>query len=84
MITEDVDNEDSFFVSTVVDGEIQDQQTAKTADELTANDWVVFSGTGALAATVGAPLVDGADGTVAASGPIRPSWRPSNPTTLIS
>lgn len=67
VITEDVDNEDSFFVSTVVDGEIQDQQTAKTADELTANDWVVFSGTGALAATVGAPLVDGADGTVAAS-----------------
>lgn len=67
VITEDVDNEDSFFVSTVVDGEIQDQQTAKTADELTANDWVDFSGTGALTATVGAPLVDGADGTVAAS-----------------
>lgn len=67
VITEDVDNEDSFFVSTVVDGEIQDQQTAKTADELTANDWVNFSGTGALTATVGAPLVDGADGTVAAS-----------------
>ena len=67
VITEDVDNEDSFFVSTVVDGEIQDQQTAKTADELTANDWVNFSGTGALTATVGAPLVAGADGTVAAS-----------------
>lgn len=67
VITEDADIEDSFLVSTVVDGEIQDQQTAKTAAELTGNGWVTFSGTGALTATVGAPLTGGADGTAAAS-----------------
>lgn len=67
VITEDVDNEGSFFVSTVVDGEIQDQQSAETVADLVPNDWVDWSGTGALTATVGAPLTSGADGTVAAS-----------------
>lgn len=67
VVTEDVDNEGSFFVSTVVDGEIQDQQSAETVADLVPNDWVDWSGTGALAATVGAPLTSGADGTVAAS-----------------
>ena len=67
VVTEDVDNEGSFFVSTVVDGEIQDQQSAETVADLVPNDWVDWSGTGALTATVGAPLISGADGTVAAS-----------------
>ena len=67
VVTEDVDNESSFFVSTVVDGEIQDQQSAETVADLVPNDWVDWSGTGALTATVGAPLTSGADGTVAAS-----------------
>lgn len=67
VVTEDVDNEGSFFVSTVVDGEIQDQQHAAVVADLVANDWVDWSGTGALTATVGAPLTSGADGTVAAS-----------------
>lgn len=67
VVTEDVDNEGSFFVSTVVDGEIQDQQSAETVANLVPNDWVDWSGTGALTATVGAPLTSGADGTVAAS-----------------
>ena len=67
VITEDVDNEGSFQVSTVVDGYIMDEQTAATVENLVANDWVTWSGTGALTATVGAPLVGGADGTVAAS-----------------
>ena len=40
--------EGSFEVSTVVDGEIKDQQTAKTVEELAANSWVDWSGTGAL------------------------------------
>ena len=65
IVTEDADNEGSFLVSTVVDNEIQDQQTAETVAELVANDWVTWSGTGALTATVGAPLTGGADGTVA-------------------
>ena len=34
-------------MSTVVGGEIVDQQTAKTVEELSANDWVAWSGTGA-------------------------------------
>jgi hypothetical protein len=67
VVAEDVDNEGSFFVSTVVDGEIQDQQSAETVADLVPNDWVDWSGTGALTATVGAPLTSGADGTVAAS-----------------
>lgn len=67
VITEDVDDEGSFTVSTVVDNVIQDEQTAETVAELVANDWVTWSGTGALAATVGAPLTGGADGTVASS-----------------
>lgn len=67
VITEDVDDKGSFTVSTVVDNVIQDEQTAETVAELVANDWVTWSGTGALAATVGAPLTGGADGTVASS-----------------
>lgn len=67
VITEDVDDEGSFTVSTVVDNVIQDEQTAETVADLVANDWVTWSGTGALAATVGAPLTGGADGTVASS-----------------
>lgn len=67
VITELTDPENTFEVSTVVDGDIVDTQTAKTADTLVANDWVTFSGTGALTATVGAPLVNGADGTPASS-----------------
>ena len=46
---------------------IEEQQTAKTVEDLTANDWVTFSGTGALAASVGAPLTGGADGAPASS-----------------
>lgn len=67
VITEDVDNEGSFTVSTVVDNEIMDEQTAETVADLVANDWVEWSGTGALTATVGAPLTGGADGTVQSS-----------------
>lgn len=64
IITKLTDPESTFTVSTVVDGAIVDQQTAATADTLVANDWVTFSGTGALAATTGAALTGGADGTV--------------------
>lgn len=67
VITELTTPEDTFTVSTVLDGDIVDQQTAKTVEDLTANDWVTWSGTGALAANAGTPLATGADGTVAAS-----------------
>ena len=64
VITELTEPESAFTVSTVVDGAIVDQQTASQISELVANDWVTFSGTGALAATTGAALTGGADGTV--------------------
>ena len=67
VITELTTPEDTFTVSTVVDGDIVDQQTAKTVEDLTPNDWVTWSGTGALAATAGQALTSGADGTPAAS-----------------
>lgn len=64
IITELTDPESTFTVSTVVDGVIMDQQTAATVEDLESNDWVTFSGTGALAATTGAALTGGEDGTV--------------------
>lgn len=60
--------EDSTFtVSTIVDGIIADSQTAAAADDLVPNDWVEFSGTGALSANSGTALSGGADGTVQAT-----------------
>lgn len=67
VITELTEPESTFTVSTVVDGATVDQQTAAQISELVANDWVTWSGTGALAATTGAALTGGADGTVQAS-----------------
>lgn len=64
VITEVVDEEGTFTVSTVVDGNIVDEQTGANVSDLVANDWVTWSGTGALAATVGVPLTGGVDGTV--------------------
>lgn len=59
-------NTDSTFdVQTVLAGVVVDNQTASTVDELVANAWVAFSGSGSLAATTGAALTGGADGTVA-------------------
>lgn len=56
--------EGSFQVSTVVDSVVKDQQTGKTVADLTGNDWVDFSGTGALATNVGTQLSGGKDGEV--------------------
>lgn len=67
VITELTEPESTFTVSTVVDGAIVDQQTAAQISELVANDWVTWSGTGALAATTGAALTGGQDGTVQSS-----------------
>ena len=63
-ITELVDQEGSFTVTTLVDGDTMDTQTAKTVSELTENDWVTFSGDGALTANTGKALTGGLDGTV--------------------
>lgn len=64
VIETNLDDSAKFDVKTFVDGKQADKQTVATIAELTANDWVLFSGTGVLAATAGAALTNGADGTV--------------------
>lgn len=64
VITEDVDDEGTFTVQTIVDGAVVDTQTGANISDLVANNWVTFSGTGALAATAGTPLAGGNNGTV--------------------
>lgn len=67
IVTEEVDG-DTFTVSTVVDGNVVDEQTNITnVSDLVANSWVTWSGTGAVTATVGTPLTGGLDGTVESS-----------------
>lgn len=67
VITELTDPESSFLVTTVVDGVIVDQQTGAQVSDLVANNWVTWSGSGALAATTGVSLAGGLDGTVQSS-----------------
>lgn len=67
IITELTEPADTFTVQTVVSGDIVDTQTAKVVSDLVENDWVSFSGTGALTASAGTPLTGGADGTVPAT-----------------
>ena len=67
VITELTSPADTFTVNTVVGGEIADSQTAETVEDLVANDWVTWGGTGALAATTNSPLTGGADGTPASA-----------------
>lgn len=67
VITELTEPADTFTVQTLVAGDVVDTQTAKTVADLAANDWVTFSGEGALAASAGVNLTGGADGTVAAT-----------------
>ena len=66
VITENVDDE-TFTVQTLVDGAIVDTQTGAQVSDLVANEWVTFSGTGALAATTGVALQSGSNGTVQAA-----------------
>lgn len=64
IVTADADNEGAFAVSTAVDGQIVDTQTGRAVEDLVPNDWVTFSGTGALTASTGQALTGGLDGTV--------------------
>lgn len=64
IITQEVDAA-TFTVDTVVDGVVVDEQTnIANVSDLEPNSWVTWSGTGAVAATTGAPLTGGNDGTV--------------------
>ena len=54
--------EDGFSVETLLDGKVMDQQEGKTVADLSGNDWVDFSGSGALSAQAGLALTGGSDG----------------------
>lgn len=60
-IVADTDVEGSFIVTTYLDGLDVDVQQAKTIQELVNNDYVVFSGTGALTQSAGIVLTGGTD-----------------------
>lgn len=64
VVTALTEPESTFTVSTVVDGAVVDQQTGANVSDLVNNDWVTWSGDGALSATTGAALTGGMDGTV--------------------
>lgn len=64
VVTEEAD-EETFTVTTVVDGSAVDEQTGIAAvSDLEPNAWVSWSGTGAVTATAGTDLSGGSDGTV--------------------
>ncbi len=62
-----VDDDTKFDVTTYVELAEIETQTVGTIAELATNDFVIFSGTGTLAATAGTPLTGGTDGTAAAA-----------------
>lgn len=64
VIQTNVDDPVKFDVKTLLNGKEMDVQTVATADELQDNNWVDFSGTGALNVTAGVNLTGGADGEV--------------------
>jgi hypothetical protein len=66
VIRTNLDDPDKADVKTLVAGAEADSQTVAAAEELTANDWVTWSGTGDLTMTAGTPLTGGSDGSVTA------------------
>lgn len=60
-------NEDQFDVVTYFEQTEKDRQTVEQINELTSNDWVDFSGNGALAANAGTYLKGATSGTITAS-----------------
>lgn len=64
VIQNSIDNIGSFEVITMFEGNKVDKQLVKTIDDLKANNYVEFKGTGDLKATAGMPLKGGEDGTV--------------------
>lgn len=63
-----VANEDKFDVITSLNGVQKDIQTVSTVEELKANDFVTFGGSGALQANAGTALQSGSNGSVSESG----------------
>lgn len=67
-IQQNVDDEQSFDVLTLLGAEVVDQQTAKTYEELEPNTYVKWKGTGALAVKAATALSGGTNGTVTGEG----------------
>lgn len=64
-VSADPDNVGTYDVTTIVDGAIADKQTITALDDLVANGWVEFSGTGSTVTTsTGTALTTGANPTV--------------------
>ncbi len=64
VIQKNADDEALFNVDTLLGDMIVDEQTVKTAKELTANDFVVFKDAAELTVTAATPLIGGENGTV--------------------
>lgn len=65
IVAEQVDNEGTYDVSTVIDGTVADEQSITDLSQLTANAWVKFTGTGTeIAESAGQTLTAGEDPTV--------------------
>jgi hypothetical protein len=62
VIETNVDDNAKFDVKTLLSGDVVDLQTVTNIAGLVVNEWVVWSGAGALALTAGAPLINGTDG----------------------
>lgn len=63
VVAANVDNEDAWDVSTIVDGVSAETQTVEKAADLASNDWVDFITTATLEATAGMPLTGGSNVT---------------------
>jgi hypothetical protein len=61
-----IDDPNLYDVKTFVDGREVDSQTVAEINDLAANDWVEWSGSGTPTTTAGTPLTGGADGAVTA------------------
>lgn len=64
VVAANVDNEDAWDVSTIVDGVSAETQTVEKAADLASNDWVDFITTATLEATAGMPLTGGSNATI--------------------
>ncbi len=64
VIQTNIDDNAKFDVTTLVSGEVVDVQIVADLASLIDNEWVVFEGTGSLAATAGLSLSGGTDGNV--------------------
>lgn len=62
-----VEDEEKFKVQTFLNGALKDEQIVSGIGDLVANDWVEFSGEGALTANAGTQLTGGTNGTLNAA-----------------